>query len=230
MGGTQSNNTSKILNDIAMTATTKVMMSCVTSTAQSQSINFGHVGGNFSLDKTNLSQSVSVDASCAASSATTAEVAQQVGNAVAEHAESKGQAVLSALGNTKSSVASDITNKMSNSFENITSTSLITQTTQDQSIGAAVVGGNVTLSNITMEQGATVMAHAMLNNTATQEVLSTIANTIDQKTTSAEENPIAGIINSVGNAIGSIVSAPILIIGAIILGIIGIFIVLKLAL
>lgn len=236
MGGTQSKNTASVLNDIAVNVAMDSVMSCTVAATQSQLLELKNIEGDVTISGVSMLQGSSVDANCVMQADKQNEIASSIANALAQHAEAKGQAVVSALGNTKSQVVSNITNKLTNNINANTKVEFVTQIDQIQKVGVENVSGNVVIQNMSFEQSAQLVAKALMKTRAYSEVINETAAKIDQATKTEEENPIAGIIDSVGGVIDSVGGAlskvfqgPVLIIAAVILGVIAIFVVIKLA-
>lgn len=236
MGGTQSKNTASVINEIAVKVTMDSIMSCTTVATQSQLMELKNITGDVTISDVTMTMGTSLDVECIMEADKQNQINSQIANAIAQHAEAKGQAVLSALGNTKSEVVADIKNKLSNNIDANTRQELSAQIDQVQKVGVENVGGSVVIQDMSFEQSAQIVAKALMKTKAYSQVINETAAKIDQVTKTEEENPIAGIIDSiggvigqVGNAISKIFQGPVLIIAALVLGMIGIYIVIKLA-
>lgn len=235
MGGTQSKNTATILNDIAVNVSMDSIMSCTVAATQSQLIELKNIEGDVTISDLSMLQGNSIDVNCIMESDKQNQISSSISNAIAQYAETKGQAALSALGNTKSQVATNINNRLTNSINANTKQELTAQVDQIQTIGVENVRGNVVIQNMSLEQSAQLVAKALMKTKTFSEVINETAAKIDQATKTEEKNPIAGIIDSLGGVVGKfgdaisdIFQGPILIIGALLLGVIGFFIVMKL--
>lgn len=227
MGGTTSKSTFQQLTDISTDVTTKTIMSCSTAATQNQMISLQNVKGDVNISGVNMNQGASINMSCIMSTDMQSQISTQVAAAIAQTAESKGQAVLSALGRTKSEAQTNIQTMIRNNITNVTQSDISASISQSQSITAANVGGNVVIANVSMEQSAKIVAQALMSTSAYQVAINDSATKMDQSSKSTEENPVAGIIKSIGSAISSVMSAPIMIIGGIILFIVLIIIIFK---
>ena len=229
MGGQQSKNTSEVITDISVNVAMDSIMTCTTSASQSQLLSLQNVRGNVTISDVSMKQGASISTTCVMDANKQNEIAGAVSSAISQHAEAKGQAVVSALGRTRSEVESKIYNKLTNNISAITSMELNSQIKQIQAVTAENIGGNVVVANLSMEQSAELVARALMKTQSYSSVINETAQAIDQVTKTEEENPIAGIISSVGDMMGKMFSAPVLMIGALLLGVIAIFVVIKLA-
>lgn len=200
MGGTQSTATQVSVNNIATKAATNVILKCSNSITQSQSLDFGYVAGNFNLGDVNMSLGASIDMQCVMSAETRDAINTGVATAVGQMAESKGEAILSALGSTKSNVNSTIYNNLTNETVKTTEQDVVNQIKQTQSISVGYVGGSVNLGNVNMEAGADIVAKALMATAGYTTVLNDVQNKIDQATKTEEKNPVSSILDSVGGA------------------------------
>ena len=236
MGGTQSRSTTDILNEMAINVSMDSIMSCTSVATQQQLIELENIEGNVVISDVSMKQGASIDMSCVMKSEKQNQIATDVANAIAQHAESKGQAALSALGNTKSIASANIKTEIQQNITANTEVEMSAHIEQIQKIGVANVSGSVVIKNVSMEQSAEIVARALMQSSAYSSVINESATKIDQVTQSEEENPIAGIIDSVGGVIGEVggaisgvFTAPILMIGALLLGLIALFVVIRFA-
>lgn len=225
MGGTSSKTTAQVLTEVSTQVTTDSIMTCTSIATQEQMIAFNNVKGDVTISNVNMTQGVAVDLNCVMDSNKQADIANKVAEAIAQQAESKGQAVLSALGSTKAEATSNIKNQLMTGISANTKTELDAQINQQQTISATNIGGSVVASNITMDQGATMIASSLMKTATYSSVINESATKMDQKSSSEEKNPIAEMIK----ALGSIFSAPVWILGGIILFIVVIVVIFKFA-
>jgi len=225
MGGTHSTSTSSLLNSLAVNASTSTIMQCATAATQEELVQVQNVAGNVNISNVSMNQGATINLQCVMQTNTTTDIASAVSDAITQYANSQGQAVLSALGNTTSEVKSNIQNKITSNINQTTSQQMSANITQQQGITAANIGGNVTISNITMDQSAQVFASALMNTTAFASVINSVANTIDQTSASKETT----IFDSIAQALGTLLSTPIYLIGAGLLGVVAIFVIIKIA-
>jgi len=224
MGGTVSKSTSEMINDMATNVLTSTLMNCMTTATQNQLLQFSNIKGNLDINSSNLTQASTFDVSCILSATNTQDMSNSIANVIAQVAESKGQAALSALGNTKADIVSDISNKISNNITNMSKTDVVNILTQGQQFVVDGITGNVTLANVSLSQQATVVSRAIVTSSAIASVVNSASSKIDQTAKSTETNPIADMINSVGTAIGSIFGSPggiiIMVVGLLVLSIV----------
>jgi hypothetical protein len=222
-GGTSSKTTAQVLTEASTQVTADSILSCATVATQEQMIGFYNVQGNVTISNVDMSQGVAVSLSCVMEATKQADIASKVADAIAQTAESKGQAVLSAFGNTRSEASTNIQNQIMSNISANTSQELNVNVSQQQSITAANVGGNVVMTNVTMEQSSSIIAAALMKTSTYSQVINESAAKMDQKSSTEEKNPLADVIK----ALGGIFTLPIIIIGGIILGIVLIFVIIK---
>lgn len=206
MGGTESKNTTKSLNDICIENIASSIMTCTTSSTQNQTLQFSNVKGNISINSSDLSQGVSIDLSCVLSTNKTSEIANNLSTLIGQAANATGSGIPS--GDKTSSISeSDLNNHIRNKLENISRNDINTIITQQQSFIVDHVTGDINMSNVTMSQQATIVAKAILTSTDVSNIITQIQDKVSQTATSETKNPIATIIGSVGTALGNIVTS-----------------------
>jgi hypothetical protein len=225
MGGTQSKSTYTQLTDIATEVSMNSVMSCTTAATQTQLLSLTNVAGNVTIDSIDMTQGSSVNVQCVMDANKQNEISTAVANSIAQYAESKGQAVVSALGSTKTAVETNIQTRIRNAVNADTTMQLNSNLTQDQAVTAKNIGGNVVIGKLTMNQSAQMVASALMKTTAYSSVINDTATKIDQVSKSEEENPIAGIISAVTKAV---ISTPLMFGVGIIIFIVIIILLLKL--
>lgn len=218
--GTTSKTTVDVLTDTSTRVTADSILSCTNVANQEQMLSFHKITGNVTIQNVTLSQGIAVDLKCVMDATKQAEIANKVAEAIAQEAESRGEAVLSLFGRTKSEASSNISTQIKNGVTANTTTEFETTVGQTQKITVANVEGNVVMNNVTAVQGATYVASALMKTSMFSNVLIDSANKIDSKSKTEEKNPIAEIIKS-------IFQAPILLLGGILLGIILVIVGLK---
>lgn len=222
MGGTTSKTTLEVLTDIATNVAADSLLTCTNIATQSQILTFSRIKGDITLQGIELSQGTAVDIKCAMDATKQAEIASKVAEAIIQTAESKGEAVLSVLGNTKSDAISKLTSKFTNKISADTTTELKMLIGQNEEIAIDDVSGNVIMTNITMSQSSLAVASALMKTQTYSSVISETATTIDQHTKTEEKNPLAELIQS-------IFQAPILLLAGIVLGVILLIILVRFA-
>ncbi len=196
MGGTQSKNTSEVLTEIGTDIAMESAMKCTSSATQQQLLEFGKIAGDFTLSDASFKQGASIDMQCMMDNSTQADIASKLGNQVAQVASSKGQAALSALGNTKSQVSSNIKNKIMNNISNTTTQEMINSINQTQKIGAQEVGGSVVIQNLDMDQSANIIAKGLMESESYNSVIQEAATAIDQASSTEETTIMDSIFGS----------------------------------
>lgn len=225
--GNKSSTSLSVCNDLAVNVSMDSIMSCSSAATQQQLIELKDVKGNVNISGVSMTQGASVNMSCVMDSVKQNEIAMKVSNALAQQAEASGQAVLSALGNTKANASANIHNKIMTNISANTTMEMSASVNQTQAITVANVGGNVVIANVSMEQGAQVIAQGLMKTQAYASVINEVATAMDQKSKSEEKNPIATVIDSIGKAVGTVMSAPILIFGGLIVGALVLFVLIK---
>lgn len=214
MGGTSSKTTSQILHDIAVNATMNSVQSCATVASSNQMIALNNVKGNVTISGTTLTQGSSIDMSCVMHADKTADISNAVATAISQYADSQGQAVLSALGSTKAEATSNITNRFQNNINANTEVEVNNNISQNQSITADNIGGNVVIANVTLDQSARITAQALMQSTAFSSVINDSATKMDQSSKSKETTIIDTIVNGVKsffNGVAGIITAGVVV-------------------
>lgn len=205
MGGTSSKTTAEVLTDISINASMNSLLNCVSSAAQSQTIDTQQTTGNVTIQDINLKQGATIDSSCVMKSEKRMEISNAVAAALAQYAESKGQAVLSALGSTKAEAVSKISNNIQSKLSQDTEQTFKTIVEQNQGITTGITGGNVVIKNITMDQGAKVSATALMQTSAFSSSINDVANKIDQTSKTEEKTIFGDIADAIKNFFLSVV-------------------------
>lgn len=228
MGGTQSNNTSESLTQMSTKVAMSSILSCAGAATQGQILEFQNVVGDVTISNVSMTQASSVNMSCVMDSQKQSEIAGAVANTLAQFAQTQGQSVVSALGSTQSNVASKIKTQITNDISQTDSNQISTQISQSQKVSARNIGGNVVVKDLTMSQSAEIVAEALMKTSAYSTAINQVAAAVDQTTKTSEANFFAGIISSVGKAIGSMMATPAIIFGVVVIfGLIFLFIFLK---
>jgi 23S rRNA pseudoU1915 N3-methylase RlmH len=216
MGGTSSKSTSEILTQISVEASMNSILSCTSAATQSQLIELGYVAKDVIITGLTMKQSASVDSKCVMEAKKVADISTAVSNAIAQYAESKGQAVLSSLGNTKSEVVTKLTNDFKSRVDANTAQQMTSIVDQQQGTKIKSIGGSYVLKDATFEQGAQVTAQALMSTNAFSSVINETATKIDQVSKTQETTIFTDIANAIKNfflsAIGLIVAAAVFIV------------------
>lgn len=216
MGGTQSKTTAELLTEACVNASMDSIMKCANSATQSQLISLNNIKGDVTISGTSFTQGASINMQCLMDSKKQAEISNAVSNAIVQSADSQGQAVLSALGNTKAEATSNITNKLTTNISSNTSIEVTNNISQNQAISAANIGGSVVIKDVQMNQSASIVAKALMQSTAYSSVINESATKMDQTSKSKETT----IFSEIGKMLGNLISIPVMIGGAILIVII----------
>jgi hypothetical protein len=207
MGGTQSKSISEELNQLVTNVMADSFLECTSIASQSQMIELNKVTGNVTIENVNLNQGVSVDLSCVMQDSKKIDVANRVAQAIAQLADSKGEAVLSALGSTKAEATSKIFNELKNNINANTTTELSRMSNQTQGItDKKTIEGNVVIRGVTMVQGARETAASLMKTKAYSSVIDDAITKIDQKVAAMEKNPLAELISSIFSIPGMLIA------------------------
>lgn len=216
MGGTTSKNTLDVLNQIALDVAQSNTSRCVATATQQQIIEASNVAGDFILDGATLSQGVSINMDCLLRSDTQAKIQSEISTQIAQYADSQGQAMLSALGKTSAEAAANIKTLFSSSVKLDTLNESITKSLQVQTIRGVNIGGDMIVKNVTMSQTADVVAKALIQSSSYAEVINTVAQAIDQKSSAKEESPLQGLFDMISGGmwlvIGLVVAAAVVVV------------------
>jgi len=206
MGGTESKNISKSINDVCIESITSSIMTCTTSSTQNQMLKFSNVKGNISINSSDLSQGVSIDLSCVLSTSKTSEIANNLSTIIGQAAMATGSGIPSS-DKTSSISESELNNHIKNRLENISKSDINTIISQQQSFIVDNVTGDINMSNVTMSQQATIIAKAILTSTDVSNIITQIQDKVSQTTKSETKNPISTIISSVGSALSNMITS-----------------------
>lgn len=197
MGGTTSKNTVESINSLAVHMMVPTIQTCATSATQSQIIQFKNVSGNLDIRNISFEQGVTIDMDCLMESRKFNHIAGSIGEAIAQQAESMGQAGLSALGNTRADVISKVINKVQHNVNGSTKNQIIGIINQTQSMVITNITGNVILKNLSMEQSAHLIAYALMKSSTVSDVVNEFSREIDQLAKSEEKNVLASIFDGI---------------------------------
>jgi hypothetical protein len=221
MGGTSSKSIANDLTNLCTKVVADSLLTCTGIATQSQILSYTQIKGNLNVQNINLSQGTSVDLKCVMDAVKQSDIASKVAESLAQAAEAKGEAVLSAFGSTKSAAISNLTTQIQNNISANTTADLETVLSQNQELYVNNVDGNVVMTNVTMSQSATEVASALMHTQTYSTVINATADTIYQKTSSQETNPIADIVSAM-------FQAPIMILAGLVLGVVLLILLFKL--
>lgn len=190
MGGTESKTTSAIVNEIAMDVAQESISRCIQSATQEQLIAIEGVSKDVVISGTKMRQGSSVNMQCVLSAEMQADIQSKIAQQIAQMAESKGIALLSALGRTKGEASTVIKQMFSASVKQSTVQETIMQTFQKQAITVANVGGKVVVKDTDMDQTLEMTAKAIISSSGYSKTISDIATAIDQSAATEETGPL----------------------------------------
>lgn len=216
MGGTVSQCSIDVLNDIAISATQKHVARCVTNATQEQRIRFSKISGTVILGDINMTQGMSVDLKCVLSSHSQSKIVNQIANDIAQKAEAQGIAGLSALGSTRSEVTTTIENRIKVHVEQTSVQEQMTNLLQKQTfvVHDVMSTGTWIAGNLNMNQTGKVISKTLITSTALSTGIQEVSNVIDQQAKSEEVHPLKFLTDFLGKAITSYV---FMIVGAIVM-------------
>lgn len=201
MGGTSSKAVANVLNEIAINASMRTIQECSASASQSQLLNIKSSGLVFASNIT-MKQGVQVDSTCLSSVNKRTQLISDISNQVAQWAEAQGPGVWSALGASRSEVATNVKNRFAPVLNMDTIQRSVTAAAQGQT--ANIEGGTVILGNVTQEQTAKIVAKSIVKDDKVAAVINDMSNTIVAKSKATTTDPIANIIDSLGSALGKL--------------------------
>lgn len=190
MGGSNSKSVASSFNKTVVEAISKNVQSCVTTASQSQNIVISDTIGDVTLRNIKLSQATVIDASCLQKVLNDTNVQNAIKNDVLQNTSTDTYAMLDALTASSSSSTSTINNITQGLFtsENISNT--LNDLKQSQSITITSTVGNVVLENITMSQGAQIIAQSLADNAGILKTMTEYENKSDQTTSLTAEGPL----------------------------------------
>lgn len=226
-GGSKQTMYSEVVTNIMTNVTSKAMQNCTNITEVEQGINIEGSHG-VKISGNTFKQSVKVTISCEQKKEDIIDIQNEITNEIMKNSETSSQAVLSGLNalmgqEDETDIKSFIESNVQTDITLETMQEIINKVNQKQVIN--ITGSTeVEMTNNTFDQAGEIVSSTMnevFNNTS-------LVNKIkSQETTSAKttsENPVAGIIDSVGGAIGNIFGGlftaammPFVFLGAIIL-------------
>ena len=203
MGGTQSKTTVSSLTDIAMEVAQTNIARCVQAATQEQIIAVSKVAGDVTISGTTMSQTMSVNMSCALSNEMDSKIKGDIADEFAQYASTKGIAALSALGRTQAIAATNIEQIFSAKSSQSNLQEAVMQNLQRQKISATSIGGNLVITNTSMEQTAEVIAKAIISSTGYADTIATVANKIDQEGEAEEKGPFDTLFETIKGVVSS---------------------------
>lgn len=218
--GTQSKNYAKMLNELATNSTMETIVDCVGSISQRQKFIVQDIKGNVVVKKKiNLDQGSSIDMSCVTSATKQDQIASAVASSIAQFAKTEGQGMLSALGNTTADVSADLKNKFKNKITAKTANELHLAIEGTQDIEYQHIEGTLVIEDeVNESQNSKVVASALMKTNAYSSVINSAANKLQQVADAKDDNFVATIVDSLGNAITNIISSPMKMLALVVLG------------
>ncbi len=221
MGGTVSKDQTTIVKKIATDFLAQTITNCQSISANDIAIEAK--ANVVKIKDLKASQFATVKIDCAVTELTKSTVANDLADKIKQYAESKGQAIVSALGRTRSDVISDLKTDLTNAFKSIQVTDIKASLTNTTKITATASGDSSVfdLEDAKIDQGTSTVAKSIVSISNVTAALTKAAEELTQTTKSEEENPIAGIFKAIGDMLtGPIVAALAVIVVLIILVII----------
>ncbi len=220
MGGSSSKDTVKTINKIA----TNVVAETVNTvkTEGSNSVAITAKANTIVMRGLTVGQAVSVDFNQAIDALKQQNTSQAIADAVKQYAETKGQALVSALDRTRSDVLTDLQNDLNVAIKGLTSQSIASSFSNEVKISGDA-DNSFELTDVDINQSQLIAARAIVQSKDFQTALNKAADGIDQTTKTADENPIAGIFK----AIGEMFTAPLIAAICLVVGVIVVFVLVK---
>lgn len=204
--GTSSVNKSTDLKTLCNNAIMPTVMSCITSSAQSQTLNISGNAGNVDASGISLNQGSSVNISCLLTANNVANMSNQIASTLTQAATSQGESL--SASKTNAEVTSDLSTQIVNNINTSTTSEITNAINQSQSINVINNQGNISLSGTTLNQTASIVAQAIINTTAVSSVIGNVANQLQQTTSTTQTNPLTNILGTAIEGIGSLFNSP----------------------
>ena len=216
MGGSESKSVASSFNKTVTKAVSRNIQRCVSTASQDQNIVISNTIGDVTLRNLTLSQSVTINASCLQQTLNDSNVQNAIKNEILQNTSTETYALLDALTASRANSTTAINNMTSNMFtsENISET--MNTLKQNQSINITSTVGNVIIENLTMTQGAQIIAQSLADNANILKTMTEYENSADQTTSLTSEGPL--------DFLGDYAWAIIAFIGLIILVLAGVFV------
>lgn len=191
MGGQSSKAKSKIVTDVIVDVLSTDLLQCSQMISQQQSMDISGSGNVF--DGVSMKQAFYIDVKCSQSINRTTDIQNAIAEKIQQSAEAQGEVIVSAMGRERSSVVSDIKNRISNSITSQNIMSCATNINNSQTIN--VSGNNNILRNVSMEQHGEMVKNCM-QKVAEQTKLVNDLKIEENQTASAEEKGLFGWMSS----------------------------------
>ena len=203
MGGTHSSNTSHDIKIIAVDIITKNSSTCQTDANNTFNViidNTDKVNGTVNFDNLDLNQYSSANVKCVADSMLTNNLDNQIKTKVEQYANSKGQAILSAISGTRADVLNDFQSNLKTTIKNTSSSDNIAKISNAFNLN--VKNSNLNLTNSTINQSLKTVIETILHTKEWSDLIQSTATKLDQTTVAVDANPIADIFKSIGDMLG----------------------------
>lgn len=194
MGGTESKNTTNIVNEVVQSVIMETVLKCKQSSNQTQQLIVKN-SSNTTISDIDMSQYTSFNASCVLQQLSSTEFESNLQNALKQMAESQSSALN--ISTAKSENVSNITNSISQTVSNITKQDCVSNMFQEQSI---IVEGskNTVISNIKFEQIGKMVVTCLLKNETYNKLVNNLSNAVDQTSTAETTSLLDSVLPSFG--------------------------------
>lgn len=200
MGGATSKNSIKSATKTVVEAMAKSIQNCKGNTVINQRV---AITGNYNVvSGVRLVQGMKLSSACGLESSNIMNTQQAVANAIKQAADSQSVAVMGALGNSNANNLSDILNEVKTKITSETIQNIINNFNATQEF--FLNGNNNIVNDISMEQSMQILYDNCLSALTKLDSIQKIENATDQQATSKQTNPIAEIVDSVGNVVAEI--------------------------
>lgn len=193
MGGTSSSNSTKIDVSAAVTLLSQNIMNCASNTMASQEL---VVSGNFNVVDGRQMQTLHLSATCSQNAQNIADLQQQISTALKAAAEAQSTALLGALNSTSSDVSTMITNDVKQNITQQTVANIVNSTNLQQKI---LISGDRNIVNFSQEQTAQLVFTSCQDVINNLKSVQTMNNALDTSSSATTKNPLAEVVDSLGN-------------------------------
>jgi len=195
-GGNKTKTVADAVNKICAEVTQSFVSKCIMAATQEQLIEVKNISGDFILDGASFEQGASVDMTCVMATSVQADIQANIAQKIAQFAKTEGLAGLSGLSNSAAEIETIIKNEFGLKINQETLQESVMQTLQRQKISAENVGGNVVLSNISMNQSVKMVASAILSSSGYSSVIADVITDLKAAASSKETDPFANLISA----------------------------------
>ena len=210
--GQHNKSLSQTINETITDITINDVQQCPTMVSQEQGLNISGSSG-ISIENLRLLQSAMISTTCYQDAQRVNNLQAQAANQINQKLKNSGPAVLNLFNNQTNEMESYVRNQVRNNISATTIQNCAATANQAQTI--KISGStNVNLKDISFEQSLNLMRSCMSSTLNNNNAFSRFDNVVDQQAENKSTNPIAEIIDG----FAKLFSAPVLIIGALIVG------------